>query len=154
MDKINKLKSLEHKIFVHFLDYPNNLFNANELMKIFGFRTGIYSREEYYLIIKRLFVKGLINRRMIYHNNYYWLKNRVRANMVNKIKFLERKIYVYFLDNPNELYDTRELLKVFNNNLGTYTSVEYYIVMKKLFDEGFINRRMICHKYYYWLRRK
>ena len=57
----------------YFRKNPNELFTVKELRKVFN---GLYNDTEYYVSMKELFDDGIINRRIIFHQSYYWLVRR------------------------------------------------------------------------------
>jgi len=73
----------------------------------------------------------------------------MRTN-VNRLHILVEEMHKLFIDNPNRIYSIKELRRNFR---GVYTDREHFISIKKLVSNGIVNRRVIMHSSYYWLRR-
>jgi len=68
----------------------------------------------------------------------------------NRLSVLVDEMRRLFANNPNTIYNIKELRKHFR---GVYTDREYFLSIRQLLREGMVNRRVIMHSSYYWLRR-
>jgi hypothetical protein len=69
---------------------------------------------------------------------------------INRIFKLRAELEQLFLDDPNELFSIKNIRAKFIKN---YSESEIYSILRILYNDKIINRKMLLHKTYYWLYR-
>lgn len=70
---------------------------------------------------------------------------------INRCVKLKKELKKFFRINSNDIFTMYKIRQSFN---GKYADEEYYIVIKQLYKDGFINIKLIHNRSHYWLRRK